>query len=281
MIDTPRAGRDATPQPDAIEETFCAASRLRLLRAGSGERGALLLHGWGDSAEIWRSALAALAPHHVALAPDLPGHGGSPLAGAARMADLAGRVGALIAAQGFEQVDIVGHSMGGNVALELALARPELVRRLVLVAPAVLCPEMPAYTRLYLHPAVGWAALRASFALHERLAELARHVPREAALPYATLLHRSARTSGHDPEHLRIVLRGLFDNPLGPRLPEVRAETLVVNGELDLVVPAALSRRVAEAIPGARYASIARAAHHPMDERPREFERLLLAFLTK
>jgi pimeloyl-ACP methyl ester carboxylesterase len=55
--------------------------------------------------------------------------------------------------------------------------------------------------------------------------------------------------------------------------------TLVISGEFDPLVPPALSRRVAEAIPGARYAEIRGAAHNPMDERPREFTRILLDFL--
>jgi pimeloyl-ACP methyl ester carboxylesterase len=240
----------------------------------------LLLHGWGDSKEIWRPTIAALAGEARAVAPDLPGHGGSPLAGAGRMPQLAERVERLAHATGLVPFDLVGHSMGGNVALELALAHPELVRRLVLVAPAALAPEMPRYTRIYLHPAAGWAALRATLALYGRLAALAQHIPAGAELPYAALLRRSAGAVAHDPESLRVVLRGLFDNPLGRRLHEVRAPTLVVSGELDVVVPPALSRRVAQAIPGGRYVGIPRATHHPMDDRPREFERVVLDFLS-
>ncbi|HWQ14269.1 MAG TPA: alpha/beta fold hydrolase, partial [Roseiflexaceae bacterium] len=155
---------DAVPAgPPPVDAPFCPASRLCYLEAGDGEPVALFLHGWGDSKEIWRPALAALAARgRRAIAPDLPGHGGSQLAGAARMAHLAERVVALAEARGLRSFDLVGHSMGGNVALELALARPALVRRLVLVAPAALGPEMPAYTRIYLHPAAGWAALRAT-----------------------------------------------------------------------------------------------------------------------
>lgn len=258
---------------------FCDSGKLSYLDAGAGTA-VLLLHGWGDSKEIWLPTLAALAPTHRVVAPDMPGHGGSPLAGADRMAHLAERVAHLAESLGLGAFDLVGHSMGGNVALELALARPELVRRLVLVDPAAHASDMPAYTRLYLHPALGWAMLRASLALYGRLAKLARHIPAGLELPYAGLLRRSAGAQAHDPEHLRVTLHGLFDNPLGARLADVRAPTLVISGELDMLVPSALSRRVAAAIPGARYAGIPLATHHPMDDRPREFQRLLLEFLA-
>nr|PZN21983.1 MAG: alpha/beta hydrolase [Chloroflexota bacterium] len=269
----------ATPPAAPSADLFCPTSRLRYFEAGAGEQAVVLLHGWGDSKEIWRATSAALAPHTRVLAPDLPGHGGAPPAGGARMAGPAARAAGLGAAGGGRGGALVGHSMGGNVALELALSRPDLVRRLVLVAPAALGGDMPAYTRIYLHPAFGWAALRGALALYGRLAELARRIPRGEELPIGGLLRRSTHTYAHDPGELRLLLRGLFDNPLGPRLPEVRAPTLVVSGELDLVVPAALSRRVAAAIPGARYVGLPRAAHHPMDERPREFQRALLDFL--
>lgn len=258
---------------------FCEAGALSYVEAGAGDRAVLLLHGWGDSHDIWRPLVAPLARAARVVAPDLPGHGGSPLAGASSMAHLAGRVARLAEALGLGCFDLVGHSMGGNVALQLALARPEMVRRLVLVAPAAMAPELPAYTRLYLHPSAGWAVLRGTLALYGRLASLARHIPSGADLPYAGLLRRSASTSAHDPESLRLMLRGLFDSPLGDRLGEVRVPTLVVSGDLDLVVPPALSRRVAGAIPGARYVGIPRATHHPMDDRPREFERIVCAFL--
>jgi 3-oxoadipate enol-lactonase len=149
-----------------------------------------------------------------------------------------------------------------------------------LVSPAATAAELPAYTRLYLHPAAGWAALRTTLALYARLASLAGRLPPGLDLPYAGLLRRSAGASAHDPASLRVMLHGLFDNPLGERLAGVRPPTLVVSGELDLVVPPALSRRVAQAIPGARYVGIRRATHHPMDDRPREFERALLDFLA-
>jgi pimeloyl-ACP methyl ester carboxylesterase len=240
----------------------------------------VLLHGWSAFKELWWSTLLALAPHAQAYAPDMPGHGDSPLYGSASMRQIADRIGEFCAALGHDRVALVGHSMGGNIALELALSRPDLVERLALVDPAVQPLEMPPYTRSYLDQTFGWAALRTSMAAARQLSVVGRLVPHAhqggVVLP---ALRRVSYLARHDANALRALLDSLFGNPIGPRLAEVRQPTLVISGEFDPLVPPPLSRRVAAAIPGAQYAVIRRAAHNPMDERPREFNAALLDFL--
>jgi pyruvate dehydrogenase E2 component (dihydrolipoamide acetyltransferase) len=98
----------------------------------------VLVHGAGTSGAIWRRATPLLVERRRIVAPDLPGYGGSAAAGPGfALEAVAGRL-----ALGLEQAgvpapfDLVGHSMGGAIAILLAARRPELVRRLVLVAPA-------------------------------------------------------------------------------------------------------------------------------------------------
>ncbi|WP_232280168.1 alpha/beta fold hydrolase [Roseiflexus castenholzii] len=272
MIDTP-----------AISpiEAWCAVSRLRYSAAGAGERVIALLHGWGDTKEIWHATIAALSARTRVFALDLPGHGGSPLDGAERMQHIAGRVAAFCTAQEIHRITLVGHSMGGNVALELTLTHPHLVERLALVAPAALGSAMPPYTRLYLQDGYGWAALRASLLLYRGLDALARHwrpiAGMERVLPG---LRRATCAAHHDPEGLRRLLNGLFANSLDERLDQVCVPTLVINGDRDPIVPAELSRRVAAAIPDAQFVALRGALHHPMDEQPEVFQRVLLEFLA-
>jgi len=241
----------------------------------------VLLHGWSAFKELWWSTLLALAPHSRAFAPDMPGHGGSPLHGSIRMDLVARRVADFCAAHNLESITLVGHSMGGNVALELALARPDLVRQLVLVDPAAQTKDLPLFTRSYLDEVVGWAALRTSMALARRVGIVGQWVPHDhkggLMLP---ALRRVTYLARHDADALRALLDGLFANPIGARLAAVRVPTLVISGEFDPLVPPALSQRVADAIPGARYMVIRGAAHNPMDERPREFAQALLDFLN-
>lgn len=119
------------------------SGRLTLRVAESGEKGQppiLLLHGWGASLYMWRHSFAPLAAggYHV-IAMDLPGHGLSDKPDDARMyrvESLAAVVRELIEVEGFAQVDVIAQSMAGTIAIEVATADENRVRRLMLVNPA-------------------------------------------------------------------------------------------------------------------------------------------------
>ncbi|MDQ2999029.1 MAG: alpha/beta hydrolase [Chloroflexota bacterium] len=262
-------------------ESFCEETRLSYLEAGAVGPTVVLLHGWSAFKELWWSTLLALAPHAHAYAPDMPGHGDSPLLGSTSMLQIAERIERFCAIRGDAQIVLVGHSMGGNIALELALARPDLVERLVLVDAAVQPAEMPMYTRSYLDQTFGWAVLRTSMVAARQISLVGRYVPHEhqggVVLP---ALRRVTYMARNDADAMRVLLDRLFENPIGPRLADLRVPTLVISGEFDPLVPPPLSERVAAAIPGAQYAVIHRAAHNPMDERPREFNAALLEFMN-
>lgn len=264
------------------EEAFCEAVRLRYLQSGTAGPAVVLLHGWSAFKEIWWSTLLALAPHARAFAPDMPGHGGSPLAGSTRMALIAERIARFCTEIETGPLTLVGHSMGGNVAVELALARPDLVRRLVLVDAAVESSEMPAYTRSYLSSAYGWAMMRASMKLAGQAARIGARIPHvHGGGLVRSALRRASYWPRHDAAALHLLLNELVGNSLGERLHAISVPTLVISGEFDPLVPPALSQRTAAAIPDAHYTLIRGAGHNPMDERPREFETALLAFVEK
>jgi pimeloyl-ACP methyl ester carboxylesterase len=109
-------------------------ARIRLFTAGEGPA-LLLIHGFGGAA--WNfDELVPLLPGHRLLIPDLPGHGGSGRLPAPSLAGFADALADVLDAEGIERTDVFGHSLGGVVALRLALRRPERVRRLILAAPA-------------------------------------------------------------------------------------------------------------------------------------------------
>jgi pimeloyl-ACP methyl ester carboxylesterase len=269
--------------PNQPTEAFCDATQLSYLQIGAGANAFLLLHGIGASKEIWWSAMIALAPLGRIFALDLPGHGHSPLLAAASMAQIATRAADFCDAQGLTAITLIGHSMGGNIALELVLARPALVRRLVLADPAAQAAELPIYTNsTRANSFYRWAALRTSMMLGQRVGRVGRFVPRWLRGGFVLpALRRASYLARHDVGAMHQQLDSLVANPIGARLAEVRAPTLVISGELDPLVPPAHSRRVAEAIAGARYAVVRRAGHNPMDERPREFEQILLNFFEQ
>ena len=103
---------------------------------GEGEP-VLLVHGLGGSSGNWVEVLPELVERYRVIAVDLPGHAGSgPLARGATMDDFAAATAAVLEAEGVQRAVVAGHSLGGLVALRLARSRPELVRGLLLVAPA-------------------------------------------------------------------------------------------------------------------------------------------------
>ena len=213
---------------------FCEKTRLSYIETGTVGPTVVLLHGWSAFKELWWSTLLALAPHAHAYAPDMPGHGDSPLLGSASMRQIAERIAQVCAARGADRVVLVGHSMGGNIALELTLARPDLVERLVLVDAAVQPAEMPMYTRSYLDQTFGWAVLRTSMAAARQIGMVGRLVPHEhqggVVLP---ALRRVTYMARHDAAALHALLDSLFENPIGPRLADLHLPILVISGEFD------------------------------------------------
>ena len=135
------------PGVDQPTEAFCATTNMSYLTIGDTGPAIVFIHGWSSFKEIWWSTLLALAPHAHCFAPDMPGHGDTPLQGSVQMRQVAQRIVQFCAARRLDSFVLVGHSMGGNVALELALERPDLLDRLVLVDPAAQPTDMPGYTR--------------------------------------------------------------------------------------------------------------------------------------
>jgi len=108
----------------------------------------LLLHGLGGSFENWRDVIGPLARNHRVIAPDLPGHGASaPGGGDYSVGALAASVRDLLVALSVERVTVVGHSLGGGVAMQFSYQFPEMVERLVLVSSGGLGPEVSLVLR--------------------------------------------------------------------------------------------------------------------------------------
>ncbi|MGB0093277.1 MAG: alpha/beta fold hydrolase, partial [Solirubrobacteraceae bacterium] len=120
---------------------------LSYVQAGGGAV-LLLIHGMGGSLENWRAVIEPLAQQHTVVAPDLPGHGGSaPGAGDYSIGALASGLRDLLIALGHERATLVGHSLGGGIAMQFAYQFPEITERLVLVSSGGLGPEVSPILR--------------------------------------------------------------------------------------------------------------------------------------
>src|SRR5438552_3960786 len=125
---------EAKPLRERYEEVDGA--RLRYLVGGEGPP-LVLVHGLGGAASNWAELAPLLATRFRLLVPELAGHGRSaPLRSARSLDAFAEQVAALMAREGMSSAAVVGHSLGGTIALRLAVLRPELVSALVLAAPA-------------------------------------------------------------------------------------------------------------------------------------------------
>jgi pimeloyl-ACP methyl ester carboxylesterase len=117
------------------------------VQAGSGPV-LLLIHGMGGTFENWQAVIEPLARAHTVVAPDLPGHGSSaPGAGDYSIGALAAGLRDLLIALGHERATLVGHSLGGGIAMQFAYQFPEMTERLVLVSSGGLGPEVSPVLR--------------------------------------------------------------------------------------------------------------------------------------
>ncbi len=133
------AGGSAAPKLASMSSA--AGLHRAWLRKGAGDP-VIFIHGFGADLNAWRGVVAATALSRPVLGVDLPGHGGSPVAGAVGLADMAEAVAATLREEGVEAADLVGHSLGAAVAVSVAEMARFAVRSLFLIAPAGLGPDI-------------------------------------------------------------------------------------------------------------------------------------------
>ena len=235
----------------------------------------LLLMGGGESRRLWARQTPALAAGFRVLAPDHRDSGESPPEpeGAAyTAADLAGDAVALLDALGVPRAHVAGTSMGGLVALQLALDHPARVARLALLSTPVGGVSLPAPPReAWSDDHADWIrglfpqlAAPGYFEAHLGALEALAALGRANRLTYAGLVRQLAVLGGFD-------ARG--------RLGEVRAPTLVVVGDHDPLIPLAAAEATAAALPAAELAVIPGAGHLAFLERAEEVNRVIRDFL--
>jgi pimeloyl-ACP methyl ester carboxylesterase len=235
------------PLPSSItdNETTVMGHRVRYYRAGTGPN-VLLVHGGASDRRDWLGTLAALADRFTMYAPDLAGFGDTERRAAGYyLTDLIDFLEQFIETLGLGHPTLVGHSLGGRVALGVAIARPDLVDNLVLVDAA----GLGRTSRLGL----------ALVAVFERLRKLLR-----LPSPSPTFLAHE----DDDPDWACV-----------EDLPKISAPTLIIWKERDPYLPVANARRAAQLIPGAILEFVPGTGHAPHKSDADTFQRLLTDFL--
>jgi aminoacrylate hydrolase len=226
----------------------------------------LLIQGVGVIGEGWRPQIDELAPRHGLIWFDNRGIGESTMAGGTLSIEtMAADALAVLDAECVDRCHIVGHSMGGVVAQQIALQAPARVKSLSLLCTfhrgADAVRPTPSLIWLGLRSRVGTAAMR-------RQGFLELILPRDylKRCDGAKVTRRLTRLFGHDLAHQPPIvtgqLRALARYDASARLVELAAiPTLVVSAALDRIAAPRTGRALAAAIPGARYVEVADAGH--------------------
>jgi pimeloyl-ACP methyl ester carboxylesterase len=257
-------------------EAVVPGGRLAGVSLGEGPA-VVLLHGLGVERSIWDALLAPLAEDHRVIAFDQRGHGESSPADApyARHDDLVGVLDAL----GIARARLVGSSMGGEVALDTALAHPARVEGLVLLDPSLGGHRWSAAWRDSIRGIREAAAERGPEAGKRAWFEHSLFAPARAGEASRARLEASiSADSGR--RWLEKDPALALEPPARARLADVRCPVTVAVGELDLEDFHAIARALGEGIPGAHRIELLGVGHLPMLEQPARTTGLVRSILA-
>jgi pimeloyl-ACP methyl ester carboxylesterase len=249
----------------------------------------VLVHGLAGQWQNWLENIPRLAQERRVIAPDLPGHGLTPMPRDEITISGYGRyVDALCEMLELGEVDMIGNSMGGFVAAEVAIQFPQRIDQLVLVSAAGIASadvaKMPIMTIGRVMRALashGTARFDRSLAArprsrHHTLALVARYPSRlKADLAYEGFFKGAGKPGFLD------ALRANLNYDFRDRLPEISQPTLIVWGENDSIIPVRDAHEFERLIPDSRKVVMRATGHVPMAERPSTFNELVLDFLAE
>lgn len=285
------ARRDAAIGGVEPGEIILHGRSLNYVQTGSGPV-LLLIHGVAGTVENWREVIGPLSRQYTVVAADLPGHGRSaPGAGDYSLGALAAGLRDLLIALGHDRATLVGHSLGGGIAMQFSYQFPEMTERLVLVSSGGLGPEVSGILRAATLPgselfiaataalggAIGKPVGRGLAAVGLRpSADVA-----EVVRGYGSLVDRDRRTA------FLATLRGVVGSG-GQRVHAADrlylAEgmpVLIVWGERDRIIPVEHGRSAHDAMPGSHLEIFEAAGHLPHVEAPARFVSAIDRFMTE
>ncbi len=242
--------------PEEVERIAIGKHNLYYRTIGSGTP-LVLIHGYGVSGQIWQRTLPYLAQKHQVFIVDLPGYGRSQATGIWHLREMAPLLATWLRQLQLSRVAIMGHSMGGAIAIHLTAHDPELVSRLILVNAA----GIPLHAPL---------PLLAARSLHSFFQTGNGHLPlglvRDILQPRLNLLWQTAQE--------------MKCSDFREELARISAPTLIIWGERDVMLPIALGHEIKNALPHATFVTMPHCGHRPMLAQPAQFSKLVLEFLA-
>ena len=252
----------------------------------------LLIHGMAGNFENWQAVIEPLARDHTVIAPDLPGHGESaPGGGDYSLGALAAGLRDLLLVLDHDRATLVGHSLGGGIAMQFTYQFPEMVERLVLVSSGGLGPEVSPILRAAALPgadlfiaATAGVGQRAGTVLGRGLATVGMRPNAdvaEVARGYASLADPERRSA------FLATLRSVVGTggqrvDAGDRLYLADAlPVLIIWGAHDPIIPAHHGEHAHQALPGSQLEVFEGVGHLPQLEAPGHFIAVLERFLAE
>ena len=274
----------------SVEEIRLHGHRVSYRRDGWGPP-ILLIHGVTGSSETWDDVIPFLSDRYTVIAPDLLGHGRSAKPrGDYSLGAYASGIRDLLRAIGHDSATVVGHSLGGGVAMQVAYQFPELCQRLVLVSSGGLGREVSIFLRAATLPGSEWVlpllASNGVLSAGGSVGNLLRSIGLRAG-PDLQELWKGFSSLGDAEARQAFIytLRGIVD-PGGQRVSArdrlylaETVPTLLVWGERDPIIPVVHGYSAHEQIPDSKLEIIEGAGHFPYRDDPRRFAGILSDFI--
>jgi pimeloyl-ACP methyl ester carboxylesterase len=253
----------------------------------------LLIHGITSDSQVWERVVPGLARHCTVIAPDLAGHGESHKArGDYSLGAHASTLRDLLLTLGHERATVVGHSLGGGIAMQFAYQFPEMCERLVLVDSGGLGREVSLLLRAATLPGselvlpllaasrlleagarVGWLLSRVGLRLGTDLEQMGRgHRTLSDGDSRAAFLHTLRAVVDHGGQRVNASNR-LY---LAQHVP-----FLLLWGEHDSIIPVSHGREAHEALPNSELVVLERSGHFPQLDEPELFLEAILDFIAE
>jgi pimeloyl-ACP methyl ester carboxylesterase len=239
--------------------------------AGQGEP-LVVIHGGGGDAKTWWKNIAELALKYTVYAPDLPGFGGSqPLSGNYYIHELSEFIDKFAASIGLDRFNLVGHSLGGGIALDYTLKKPNRVKKLVLISSLCLGREISFWIRLCSIPEI----IHSMWAIAMGVLKSVKWVVKKLNLAeYVIPLTPVSLLVGENISNFKeqsLVLES--------RLSEIHVPTLLVWGARDPIVPVRQAYAAARVIPDCQVKVFEKRGHNVHRDELMQFSSVLTGFL--
>ncbi|WP_291082716.1 alpha/beta fold hydrolase [Dietzia sp. UBA5065] len=258
--------------------------------AGEGKPTLLLIHGMAGSSGTWREMIPRLESSYHILAPDLPGHGESSLDfDDYSLGAMASALRDLLVVKGVRRCTVIGHSLGGGVALQFVYQYPDFCERIALIGSGGLGKEVNWILRLLAVPGAELLLTGAAAPFLVSAGDRARGFltgkgVRAVSLEEPWAAYESLGKPGHRRTFFK-TLRAVVDNKgqavsannrlhLAGQLP-----FQLIWGDRDPIIPVSHGHATHDAIPGSRLAIVEGTGHYPHVEDPAAVERIITEFM--